>query len=538
MVGYAFTLSLLGISAVYALPTAKAVEERQTFGIGEGSGSFGSGGFGNLQPCSPTIPLEEQPPCIFSPIGGGIRPGKAKRQGEFSLGDPSNYAEQKAAIAALQAQLIVLQNKEDKSDAELAQIAALQAMIAYKEGIISISAPEGSSSSFNHGRRQAEFKLPPDYKENTKKVIKELESRLIKLQNKKNKTAADNAEIKSLKAALKYLAGITSISAPPGSESSFTPGKRDGTVSFSLDSVGAYAASCPNLDAAELAYEKLLQKKKLSVEEYIVFKKIEHFLAGCGIKIIQSPDGTSTIIKPSDKKRDLQLTPDIDLAGLQASYSTLIQSLGSSAPSFSTWLVLQQMADLLEVYGISVDRSSAAFTPITPKRQIAIGGKACELSDILGLKAALAALLTAYGDPAKAPANIYLIEQVLVTALQICGQSVQGWTTLTPGNPIPGGPIVPDKPVPGGPLKPDPYNPGSPLKPSDKRQIPVKDPAALLDALHLLEKQYGAYGSGKIPVPIFLIMVNMVTILQEIPGVVVPGWPILGQGSVSIYPSP
>ncbi|KAM7207166.1 hypothetical protein V8F20_002432 [Naviculisporaceae sp. PSN 640] len=543
MVGYAFTLSLLGLSAVYALPAAKTVEERQIFGIGEGGGSFGEG---NLKPCSPTIPIEQQPPCIFSPIGGGIIPGKAKRQ--ISLGDPTNLAEQRAAVAALQQQLIVLQNKKNKTDADKAQIAALQAMIAYREGIISISAPEGTESSFTHGRRQIELVLPGDYKTNTKQVIKDLEVRLIKLQNKKTKTPKDVAEIKAIKEALKYLAGIISISAPPGSSSTFTPGKRDVKL-FSLDSVGTYAASCPNLDAAELAYEKLLQSKKLSVEQYIVFKKLEHFLAGCGVKIIQSPPGTSTTIKPSDKRDAPVLTPGYDLDGLQATYSALIQGLGGSSPSFSTWLALQQIADLLEVYGVTVDRSQAVFTPITPKRQIAIGGKACELTDVMGLKAALAALLTAYGDPAKAPTNIFLIEQVIVTALQICGQSVQGWTTLTPGNPIPGGAIipdktipggaiVPDKPVPGGPIVPDKPSPGSPLKPSDKRQVPVKDPAALLEALHLLEKQYGTYGSGKIPVPVFLIMVNMVTILQDIPGVVVPGWPILGQGSVSIYPSP
>ncbi|KAK4215324.1 hypothetical protein QBC37DRAFT_281875 [Rhypophila decipiens] len=538
MVAYSLTVALLGLSAVYALPTASTVEERQIFGIGEGSGGIGSGS-GNLKPCSPTIPLEQQPPCIFSPIGGGIKPGKAKRQ--ISLGDPTNLSEQRAAIAALQQQLIVLQNKKNKTDAEVAQIAALQAMIAYKEGILSISAPEGTESSFTHGRRQT-LVLPPDYKTNTKQVIKDLQTRLIKLQNKKNKTPNDVSEIKAIKAALQYLAGIVSISAPDGSSSTFVPGKR----SVSLDSVGTYSSAsvCSNLEAAELAYEKLMQSKtKLSVKQYIVFKQLEHFLAGCGIKIIQVPDGTSTIIKPSDKKRDVvsltPLSPDFDLAGLETSYRAMIQSLGSSSPSFGTWLALQQIADLLQVYGVTVDRSAATFTPLlTPKRQIAIGGKACELTDIMGLKAALAALLTAYGDPSKAPTNIFLIEQVIVTALQICGQSVQGWTTLTPGNPIPGAPMVPDKTVPGGAIVPDKPVPGAPLKPSDKRQVPVKDPAALLDALHLLEKQYGTYGSGKIPVPIFLIMVNMVTILQDIPGVVVPGWPVLGQGSVSIYPSP
>ncbi|KAK3318006.1 hypothetical protein B0H66DRAFT_220817 [Apodospora peruviana] len=535
MVRYAFTLALLGLSAVHALPAAKTVEERQTFGIGEPGGSFEWGSGQNLPPCIQDVPVTSQPPCIFSPIPGTFKPGKEKRQ-SFSIGDSSSYAEQKAAIAALQQQLIALQNKKNKTDADLQQIAALKAAIAYKEGVLSITAPPGTGSSFTHGRKR-DFILPEDYKTNTKHAIETLEIRLEKLQNKKNKTPQDYSDIKAIKSALKYLAGIVSISAPDGSTSTFTPGKRDISPSFSLDSVGTYASVCPNLDGAELALEALMHKSKLSVEEYIVMRKLKHFLAGCGITIVQSPDGTSTTIKPSDK-RDLSLatneTPTFDLVGLEAGYSALVQSLGSSTPSFTTWLALQQMVDLLEVYGIEIDRASVTLG----KRQIAIGGKACELTDIMGLKAALAALLTAYGDPTKAPANIYLIEQVIVTALQICGQSVQGWTTLTPGNPIPGGPIKPDPTQPGAPLKPDPSQPGAPLKPSDKRQVPVKDPAALLEALHLLEKQYGSYGSGKIPVPIFLIMVNMVTILQDIPGVVVPGWPVLGQGSTSIYPSP
>ncbi|KAL1857636.1 hypothetical protein VTK73DRAFT_8023 [Phialemonium thermophilum] len=197
---------------------------------------------------------------------------------------------------------------------------------------------------------------------------------------------------------------------------------------------------------------------------------------------------------------------------------------------------------------------------------------------MIGLRAALAALYAAYGPPQDAPENIFLIEQVIVSALQLCGQSVSGWTTITPGNPIPGGPITPDPTQPGGPIKPDPSHSGSPIKPdpshtgggitpdptqtggalvpnpsetggpiqpSDRRVRradviarqgpPISDPEALLAALQLLEDKYGTYGSGTIPVPIFLIMENIVTILQDIPNVVVPGWPILGAGS--IHPS-
>jgi hypothetical protein len=203
-------------------------------------------------------------------------------------------------------------------------------------------------------------------------------------------------------------------------------------------------------------------------------------------------------------------------------------------------MAIQHMETLLKLYGITIEKSPAGTTTtLRPGRRqtFTIGKQTCQLSDMMGLKAALAALYSAYGPPDKAPQNIFLIEQVIVSALTLCGQTVNGWTTLTPGNPIPGGAIIPDPTTPGGAIVPDPTTPGAPIKPSDKRQAPVSDPSALLEALHLLESKYGTYGSGTIPVPIFLIMENMVTILQDIPGVAVPGWPLLGAGSTTVKPS-
>ena len=485
---------------------------------------------------------------IEAPPGTGtvFIPGKREMTKRFTL-PPDYLSNTKEVLKRLERELVALQNKKNKTAEDLKEIKAIKAAILYIAGITNIEAPPGTGTVFIPGKREVtkRFTLPPDYLSNTKEVIKQLERELVALQNKKNKTAEDLKEIKAIKAAILYIAGITNIEAPPGSGTVFIPGKRD----ISLDTVGTYADQCPHLEGAELALETLLHKDKHTVEERIIMQKLAAFLKGCGITIDSSPDGTWTIIKPSDKKRDVATTTaQFDLTGLQKAYSALLAA--NPKPSFANWLALQQMASLLEIYGASVSLT------VSTKRQstdptLTIGTKACQLADVMGLRAALAALLTAYGSPANAPPSIFLVEQVLVTALQICGQSVAGWTTLIPGNPLPGGPIIPNPTIPGGPIIPDPTTPGSPIvpdpttpggeiKPSDKkaRQAPVGDPAALFAALQVLEAAYGGYGSGTIPVPVWLIMVNVVTILQTFPGVVVPGWPVLGQGSVVIGPSP
>ncbi|KAL2139724.1 hypothetical protein VTI28DRAFT_4762 [Corynascus sepedonium] len=73
MVGSALALSLIGLSAVHALPAGKAIEKRQVW-LWPGTGDFHPGD-GEPQPCFTDIPLQEQPPCILQPpIVGPITP--------------------------------------------------------------------------------------------------------------------------------------------------------------------------------------------------------------------------------------------------------------------------------------------------------------------------------------------------------------------------------------------------------------------------------------------------------------------------------
>lgn len=514
MVGSALALSLIGIGAVQALPSGKPAERRQLW-IGDGSGIF-IPGQGELPLCLTDTPLNEQPPCILPPIVGGLEPPKQKRDGsesaplkerQFSIGDGSSvFIPGGGGLPPCLTSVPIAQQPPC-------------ILPPINGGFFPPTVP----------KEKRAFVLPPDWNTNTKKVIKELERQLIALQNKKHKSQQDLEDIEALKAALLYIAGITGISAPPGTGSSFTPGKRD---TFTLDTVGAYSSQCPNLAGAELALETLLHKDKLTVEERIIKQKLTAFLKGCGITIVSSPDGTWTIIKPSDKRS--APVAEFDLAGLQSAYEALASAAAASseAPSFENWLALQQIAGLLEIYGYPVSQTFTATAPKakrdSPDPLFTLGPHACDLADLMGLRAALAALLKAYGHPSKAPREVFLIEQVIVSALQLCGQSVQGWTSLIPSTPIPGAPIVPDPTVPGAPMTPSTRK---------ARQAPVGDPAALLASLKVLEDAYGGYGSGKIPVPVWLIMVNIVTILQTIPGVTVPGWPVLGAGSVVLTPS-
>ncbi|KAK3306529.1 uncharacterized protein B0T15DRAFT_365547, partial [Chaetomium strumarium] len=354
MVGPALALSLLGLGAVQALPAGnKPVEERQ-FSIGDGTGVFipgqgdlpvcltdgtplneqppcllppitgglepsdkkraankkrqfvigdPSGGFtpgqGELPTCAVDIPLNEQPPCLLPPITGGLEPPTLppKHRRSFTL-PPDAASNPKKVIIQLEQDLIRLQNKRDKTKEDLEDIEAIKAALRYLAGITDISAPPGTGSSFTPGKRS--FVLPPDAASNPKKVIAKLELDLERLQNKKSKSQEDLDDIKAIKAALLYLAGITNISAPPGTGSTFTPGKR--AAEFDPNTVGAYASECPNLEGAELALEALMHKDKPTLEERIIMQQLAAFLKGCGITIVKSPDGTWTIIKPSDKR--------------------------------------------------------------------------------------------------------------------------------------------------------------------------------------------------------------------------------------------
>lgn len=219
---------------------------------------------------------------------------------------------------------------------------------------------------------------------------------------------------------------------------------------------------CSNVESVQTELDALLSKPGgPSPPDVVVIQQLATFLLGCGV----------TEIGISNKKRDIALRAeaDFDLTGLQTAYEIFLQQ---PTLSLDTWLIMQYAADVLEYYGVDVERAPAGTTTTFVsgrKRQggvFTIGGS-CQLNDVVALKAVLAALASLYGDPAKSPANIFLVEQLVVTGLQACGQNVPGWTVITPGNPIPGGPIVPDPTVPGGPITPDPTIPGGPITPDD-----------------------------------------------------------------------
>jgi len=555
MVGSALTLALVGLGAVSnAMPApTRTLKDRQTWVIGGGDGSFNFGSDVPTTACLEGIPVNEQPPCIPVIISGGINAGKreVKERQTWIIGGGDGSFNWGGNVPSTRCIDGIPLNEQPPC----------------------IPAIIGGGLKPPKDKR---FTLPAGWNTDINKAIDSLEIRLEKLQNKSHKSRQDRDEIDNIYAALNYLVGITDIHAPPGTTTTLHPGKRE-----ILGTLGGYSDSCPDLDGAERALEHLMHKDHPSVHEYIIMHKLKSFLYGCGITIVKSPDGTSTTIKPSDKRDTSALIlptdahANFDLAGLQIAYEKLAQSIGHSRPSFSTWLAMQQIAATLELYGIKIEKTPSGTTTIivpstkTKRQTFTIGNQTCQLADMIGLKAALAALYAAYGPPEQAPDNIFLIEQVIVSTLQLCGQTVNGWTSITPGNPLPGGAIIPDPTQTGAPIIPDqsgsgssmvpdpvqsgssmvpdpvqsgsalipePTETGSPLIPSDKRQAPIADPAALLAALQLLEEQYGAYGSGTIPVPVFLIMANIVTILQDIPGVVVTGWPLLGAGS--IRPSP
>jgi hypothetical protein len=124
---------------------------------------------------------------------------------------------------------------------------------------------------------------------------------------------------------------------------------------------------------------------------------------------------------------------------------------------------------------------------------------------------------------------------------------------MVPDKPSKGGGMVPDKPSQGGRMNPDipseggaiiPDDPeeGAPLKPSDrksrsvKRQHPTMDMDGLFHALKELEDVYGSFGSGDIPMPIFIIMQTIVALIQSY-GLKADGWPDLVGSSIKIPPT-
>jgi len=306
----------------------------------------------------------------------------------------------------------------------------------------------------------------------------DLETRLQILQNRPDKSHDDWDEIRWLRRELDRLAGIVRIIAPPGTITTFTPGKRDEGAAkekrqgLIFPGSGAKGntdpASCPSLNEAARFLDKLLgfiDRKHLDRwGQDVTIQAFEAFLDGCNMGLEEVEDDEGVLIevfRKTDREhsggrrlwpRAAPAAPDaepLDVTGLQTAHDAMLEALGDATPSIGTWMVLKQLEAELAAHG-------APAAGAVAKRQgsggiISIGEGACQLTDILALKAALAALGITYGtDRNRVPPSIFLIEQVIVTALQICRQDVPGWTTFTPGNPQPGGALVPERPAPGG----------------------------------------------------------------------------------------
>lgn len=450
MVGSVFALSLLGLSAVNALPAS--LQDRQGFIIG-GPPSSGAitPGDGGLPTCNPDIPPESQQACIYPPFTGTINPTpKTKRQ---QLTNPSNAE--------------------------------------------------------------------------AKKIIKTLELELQRLQAKKNKTKDEKKAIEVIKKELKRLAGVVNITPAPGGSTTIVPGKRD-EGEFSLGSFGAYKDHCPfSTQGLQAALTQLLRKPHRSEEETLAIVEITHILSGCGQSI---SDGTATLtpIHPRD---------DVSFVGLEAAYLEAVKTLGDNKPSFTSWLILSGIAETLKEHGITVPTLGSGTTTLVPRQQ-RIG--TCEPIDVLLLLTLYRSFLREYGyDTSKWPNSVTSQARSILTVLSLCGEPTSTITpvpyipggSITPSPTYPGGTINPNPTIPGGAITPVPYIPGGSFEPSPTYPggslNPTKrsaDTQAALEALHILEKAYGTYDSGKIPAAIFLPMANLVAYLEG-QGVVVLGWP-------------
>ena len=502
MVGQpSLALALLGLGAVQALPTQQpkeTVEKRAPQIFGPPSTSFGPGDLPKPNvPCSPLTdswcwwPVTSAPPTTNEGdrFGFGAFPRSEGDAADKTKRD--SVDEIKREIIELERRLQDLQNLQDKSREDWEEIRWLRRELERKVGIVRIIAPPGTVTTFTPGKRDVDGdKTKRDSVDEIKREIIELERRLQDLQNLQDKSREDWEEIRWLRRELERKVGIVRIIAPPGTVTTFTPGKRDvdgekekrqGLIFPGGGGQGNYDPSaCPSLNEAARILDKLLsyidRGRLPQWAENEAVRAYEVFLDGCNMALEETEDDQGVLIEVYRKgdhahsgghrlwpRADAAADEQFDVTGLQTAHDVLIETLGGTAPSIATWMVLKQIEAEIAAHG---------GAPAVAKRQgsggiIAIGEGACQLADILALKAALAALGITYGnDRSKTPPSVFLVEQVIVSALQICRQDVPGWTTFTPGNPLPGGPLVPAQPVQGGPLVPERPAPGGSLEPS------------------------------------------------------------------------
>jgi chaperonin cofactor prefoldin len=304
-----FALALIGLSAVYALPAG--LQDREI--IGGGSTTITPGSSAGSTPClSGASAGTNVGPCILSPgITTGVHPSD-KRQGS------GQDAEQ--AIAELQKELLALKSIPEPTDDDLAQIAAIEALILYTEGISGITAPPGVNTTLTHSRKR--FTLPPDATSNVNKAIDDIEKQLEALQNKRYKTDDDLEEIEDLKAALKYLAGVTQISAPPGSTTTIHPGKR-----FTLPPTSDVNKAIDELEKQLEALQNKSHKTDADRQEIKEIKSALLYLAG--ISQISAPPGSTTTLHPGKRQAiGTDACKVAEKAGVRETLIALLQAYG------------------------------------------------------------------------------------------------------------------------------------------------------------------------------------------------------------------
>jgi hypothetical protein len=254
----------------------------------------------------------------YAPPGSSTTITPGKRQGTFILGGslPSNEQE---AILELEVALEQLQDKDKKTPSDYQLIGAIQSLLYYKYHITSISAPDGTTSTFEPGKRQGTFVLGGSLPSDKQEAILELEVALEQLQNKDTKTPADNQLIGAIQALLLYQYGITSISAPPGTTTTLQPGKRQdnswtlGTSPIVIstfssgkrDNVYDIIGSIPSdkvqaIKYLEVKLEYLQNVDKPTKAQKEAIKDIKTILYYTyHITSISAPDGTTTTLTPS-----------------------------------------------------------------------------------------------------------------------------------------------------------------------------------------------------------------------------------------------
>jgi hypothetical protein len=477
---------------------------------------------------------------IGPPITGGLTP-PPKRQDVGPVLGGSDPSALKAHIAALEIEYEQLVQQYGKNPpwavAKREQDIAAELK---KYGITIVQTPGGTTTTITFGKTKRQEDVGPVLGGSDPSALKtyltalELEYEYYVQQYGKNPPSSVANRERQIEAELKKY-GITIVQTPDGTSTIITPGKIK-RADTTLDP-GTYGTPAFNLVGLEEALESLWHQYGTNPphDVYIVEEKIKHVLLAYGITIVTSPDGTSTTISPSNKRS----TPDYDIGKLETILESLLQKYNGARPPLEDWLVIQHIAAVLKSYGITVEESpDGTVTILKPsdKRSGAVAER--DTPNVVALQALLALLEATYGSAP--PRDIYLIEQTIATVLGAQGIVVPGFTipggSITPDPTIPGGAITPDPTIPGGSITPDPTIPGGSLQPSNKRATPGFDVAGLEAALTQLEAQYGTYGSGTIPVSVFIIMQNIVTILQA-EGVTVAGWPNLGGGSTTIGPS-